>query len=406
VVIAVRSKIWLVIAVLAAATAIGINLSIQQSAVLGPSYSYAQLLGWGALTASAVLVIQGFWKTWADKRYMSQLRANAIGQDGNRVVSDLYTEARVYGWREMHIALSILVTVFAAIHGIFLLPSITSLFPGTLLGVAGFLVLLILGLSGIFLESKRKAKAFGSIKRLHLWLMVGALILAEVHAITAGSTLAPLGPTVSTWLLFGTIALIGGGVEYAVLKNTKRFLKPQAVSGSEKTDLTRRGALQKIGMLAVGAAIAVTFGGMATWAAEMLPSTQVPPQTQTQIQQVQQPLVQPQTTANTQNLLPTGVKIGNIANIPVNSSIYFTDQQGNQDILVRLQTGNVVAYSSTCTHRPCTVGYDNSSSIIRCPCHGAAFDPSQGAAVLQGPAQFPLPSVNLTVDSNGDIWAA
>jgi len=334
---------------------------------------------------------------------MSQLRANALGHEGSRVVSELYTDARVYGWREMHVALSILVTVFAAIHGIFLLPSITSLFAGTLLGAAGFLVLLILGFSGIFLESKRKVKAFGSIKKLHLWLMVGALTLAEVHAITAASTIAPLGPTVSMWLLFGTVALIGAGAEYAVLKNTKRFLKPQAVGASGRTDLTRRRALQKIGMLAAGTAVAVTFGGMATWAAEMLPSIQVPPQAQAQIQH---PVVQPQTATNPQNPIPTGVKIGNIANIPMNSSIYFTDQQGNQDMLVRLQNGSVVAYSSTCTHRPCTVGYDNSSSIIRCPCHGAAFDPSHGATVLQGPAQFPLPSVKVTVDSNGDIWAA
>lgn len=397
-----RSKIWLVIAVLAATTGIGISLSTQQSAILGTTYSYAQLLGWGALAASAVLVIQGFWKAWADKRYMAQLRTNALGHEGSRVVSELYTESRVYGWREMHVALSILVTVFAAIHGIFLLPSITSLFAGTLLGVAAFLVLLTLGLSGIFLESKRKVKAFGSIKKLHLWLMVGALTLAEVHALTAGSTIAPLGPTVSMWLLFGTVGLIGAGAEYAVLKNTKRFLKPQAIGTSPRTDLTRRRALQKIGMLAAGTAVAMTFGGMATWAAEMLPSIQAPPHAQSQIQQ---PVVQPQTTTNPQNPIPTGVKIGNIANIPVNSSIYFTDQQGNQDILVRLQNGNVVAYSSTCTHRPCTVGYDNSSSIIRCPCHGAAFDPSHGATVLQGPAQFPLPSVKVTVDSNGDIWA-
>ena len=401
-----RSRIWLVIAILAAATGIGISLSIQQSASLGTSYSYAQLLGWGALAASAVLVIQGFWKAWADKRYMSQLRADALGHEGSRVVSELYTDARVYGWREMHVALSILVTVFAAIHGIFLLPSITSLFEGTLLGVAGFLVLLVLGLSGIFLESKRKVKAFGSIKKLHLWLMVGALTLAEVHALTAGSTIAPLGPTVSMWLLFGTVALIGVGAEYAVLKNTKRFLKPQAIGAFGRTDLTRRRALQKIGMLAAGTAVAVTFGGMATWAAEMLPSIQAPPQARAQMQQIQQPVVQSQTNTNPQNPLPTGVKIGNIANIPVNSSIYFTDQQGNQDILVRLQNGSVVAYSSTCTHRPCTVGYDSSSSIIRCPCHGAAFDPSHGATVLQGPAQFPLPSVNVTVDSSGDVWVS
>ncbi len=156
---------------------------------------------------------------------MSRLRANVLGHEGGRVISELYTENRVYGWREMHVALSILVTVFAAIHGLFLLSSITYSFAGTLLGIAAFLVLLTLGLSGIFLESKRKMKAFGSIKKLHLWLMVGALILAEVHTLTVGSTIAPLGPTVSIWLLFGTLGLIGAGSEYAVLKIPKTLLE-------------------------------------------------------------------------------------------------------------------------------------------------------------------------------------
>src|SRR5208337_4681626 len=166
-------------------------------------------------------------------------------------------------------------------------------------------------------------------KKLHLWLMVAALILAEVHALTAGSTIAPLGPTVSMWLLFGTVGLIGAGAEYAVLKNTRRILKPQTIGTSGRIDLTRRRALQKIGMLAAGTAVAVTFGGFATWAAETLPSIQTATRAQVQIQQ---PIVQPQTATNPQNPIPTGLKIGNIANIPVNSSIYFTDQQGNQDI--------------------------------------------------------------------------
>jgi thiosulfate dehydrogenase [quinone] large subunit len=74
-------------------------------------------------------------------------------------------------------------------------------------------------------------------------------------------------------------------------------------------------------------------------------------------------------------------------------------------VLVHLNDGRFVAFDATCTHAGCPVQYDPSSQALLCPCHGAAFDPTQSAAVLQGPASTPLTSVAIKV-ANGSILLA
>lgn len=95
-----------------------------------------------------------------------------------------------------------------------------------------------------------------------------------------------------------------------------------------------------------------------------------------------------------------GTPIAQVNAVQNNSSVNFTIASNNDPgILVRLNNGQFVAYDATCTHAGCPVDYDPSSQMLVCPCHGAIFDPSKNAAVVQGPAPTPLTSVPIHVDS-------
>jgi len=96
-----------------------------------------------------------------------------------------------------------------------------------------------------------------------------------------------------------------------------------------------------------------------------------------------------------------GRVIARIGDVPPNSASTFTiPSTSAPGILVHLGNRIFVAFNATCTHAGCPVDYDPALRDLVCPCHGAAFDPSQGAAVINGPAQLPLSGVPIVVDHN------
>jgi thiosulfate dehydrogenase [quinone] large subunit len=96
-----------------------------------------------------------------------------------------------------------------------------------------------------------------------------------------------------------------------------------------------------------------------------------------------------------------GSVIARIRDVPPNSATTFTlPSTSAPGILVHLGNSQFVAFNATCTHAGCPVDYDSTLRDLVCPCHGAAFDPSQGAAVINGPAQFPLTGVPIIVDQH------
>ncbi|MBV9229367.1 MAG: Rieske 2Fe-2S domain-containing protein [Chloroflexi bacterium] len=95
-----------------------------------------------------------------------------------------------------------------------------------------------------------------------------------------------------------------------------------------------------------------------------------------------------------------GGTIAQVSAVPHNSAVSFTiPSTGDPGVLVHLNNGQFVAYDALCTHAGCQVDYDPSSQLLLCPCHGAAFDPAKGGAVVQPPASTPLAAVTIRVDS-------
>ncbi len=91
--------------------------------------------------------------------------------------------------------------------------------------------------------------------------------------------------------------------------------------------------------------------------------------------------------------------IAKVSDIAIGSSVKIIDNFGAPAFIFRAKSG-VYAYSAVCTHQGCTVEFDKKSSHLLCPCHGAEFDPANGAKVIGGPTNTPLPKIKISV--NGD----
>jgi thiosulfate dehydrogenase [quinone] large subunit len=104
---------------------------------------------------------------------------------------------------------------------------------------------------------------------------------------------------------------------------------------------------------------------------------------------------------------PTGTKIGSLADLKAQGSLAYSDPaSGDPAVAVQLSGGNVVAFDAVCTHAGCEVAYDSGQKLLVCPCHGAEFDPSRGAAVVQGPAPTPLAPLKVQVAADGNLYTA
>ena len=91
-----------------------------------------------------------------------------------------------------------------------------------------------------------------------------------------------------------------------------------------------------------------------------------------------------------------GTKIVKLTSLKVGAARNFVASNGAPAILFRTKKG-VFAYSAICTHQGCTVSYSTSSKTLKCPCHGAEFDPNKSGQVVNGPAETPLGKVKVAV---------
>ena len=96
--------------------------------------------------------------------------------------------------------------------------------------------------------------------------------------------------------------------------------------------------------------------------------------------------------------------IAKVSDISIGKAIHIKDAQGAPGYIFRTKAG-IFAYSAICTHQGCTVNFNSDNSHFQCPCHGAEFDPANGAKVLAGPAPSPLTKIKISVQGNNIFLA-
>ena len=103
---------------------------------------------------------------------------------------------------------------------------------------------------------------------------------------------------------------------------------------------------------------------------------------------------------------PSGPVVATLAAVQQRTAVAFTDpNSGDPAVVIALKNGSFAAFDTVCTHAGCTVSYIKRYDALLCPCHGAAFDPNNHAAVLQGPTSQPLRELPIKVDqATGQIY--
>jgi hypothetical protein len=162
-----QAKEWVLSGGIAAVLALLLTYFVLEPA---PSVlSYSALLGWSGMVGALAVTIQGYRKM--------KKRSEPHGSSEGVVRYEL----DINRWGGIHTALSIAVTVLIGLHGALLFPAVSEVGLAIWLGVLGFIVLVVLILSGLLTESKRKSRGFGSLRRLHVVLMLIVLVFSITH---------------------------------------------------------------------------------------------------------------------------------------------------------------------------------------------------------------------------------
>ncbi len=64
--------------------------------------------------------------------------------------------------------------------------------------------------------------------------------------------------------------------------------------------------------------------------------------------------------------------------------------------MIKSESGDVRAFSSTCTHLGCRVAYDRQTNLFACPCHGGRY--ATDGSVVAGPPPRPLRTVEVRAE--------
>jgi Rieske Fe-S protein len=98
------------------------------------------------------------------------------------------------------------------------------------------------------------------------------------------------------------------------------------------------------------------------------------------------------TTASGDGSTTNGTLLGDVSEIPVGEGKIFAAEKV---VVTQPTQGTYKAFSAVCTHLGCILDQVENGNIY-CPCHGAIFSVSNGAAVA-GPTTIALPVERITV---------
>ena len=85
----------------------------------------------------------------------------------------------------------------------------------------------------------------------------------------------------------------------------------------------------------------------------------------------------------------------------VSASVAARTTVADQPIIVVSDGHTLRTFVAVCTHEGCPLGWNSMQRLIRCPCHGSAFDTA--GRVVEGPAREPLTELETVVEKGG-IW--
>ncbi len=272
------------------------------------------------------------------------------------------------------------------------------------------------------------AKEFGALIALcEVWVGLSALfgLLTRAGALGGLATSLTFYLT-ATWsthpyflgadlpYAFGWLTLALAGPDALTLDNY--FFNAARMQASERARMQQRGRRRslipapstidlvprKAAIRGLGAAAGLMVGGALVGAIAKLLS----PSSTLAATSAALPATSASSAASTGSAQAGQTLLGSVKSLAVNSAASYTDpQSGDPALLIHLASGKFVAYDAVCTHAGCTVEYDPTQQQIICPCHGAAYDPTRAAAVINGPAQQPLATLSVKVDSKGNAYA-
>jgi Rieske Fe-S protein len=86
--------------------------------------------------------------------------------------------------------------------------------------------------------------------------------------------------------------------------------------------------------------------------------------------------------------------VADVARVPEGGA--YRTSVGDRPLILVNERGTVRTFVAECTHEGCPLGWNPTQRLIRCPCHGSAFDTA--GRVVQGPARRALTELETVVE--------